>query len=132
MLLVIILAVVIAGVACFVIYDRTNAGEWVWYTGLDCTIFGSIALVIAIIALLCSYCGLDGHIASKEVEYESLVYQYENNLYENDNDVGKKELMDQIQEWNSNLAMYKEIQDDFWIGIFIPDIYDQFEFIKVH
>lgn len=37
---------------------------------------------------------------------------------------------DEIREWNEDLAWYKANQNDFWIGVFIPDIFDQFEFIE--
>ena len=39
--------------------------------------------------------------------------------------------MTDIQDWNEDLAKYREIQDDFWIGIYIPNVYDQFEFIEL-
>lgn len=63
--------------------------------------------------------------------YESLTYQYENDFYNNDNDVGKYELVFQIEYWNTDLAYRKTIQRDFWLGIYYPNIYDQFEFIKL-
>ena len=132
MLLVLIFAVLIIGIVLLVAYDRTDVGEWAEIAGMISTIVGGIAVFLAIVALLISYCGVDGYVASKNVEYESLVYQYENNMYDNDNDVGKQELMTQIQEWNAELAKYQAIQDDPWIGIFIPNIYDQFEFIELH
>ena len=55
----------------------------------------------------------------------------ENNLYDNDNDIGKKELMDEIHEWNGNLAYCKKIQRNFWVGIYYPNVYDNFEFIPL-
>lgn len=91
-------------------------------------LFGSV--IAGIILIVCNT-NIDGEIASMEKRYESLVYQYENNIYENDNDLGKKELMNDIQEWNETLALKQAGQDDFWLGIFIPDIYDQFEFIEL-
>lgn len=101
-------------------------------------LLATIAFVLTLIALLISTIGLasvyisaDASVAKWETQYESLTYQLENNLYDNDNDIGKKELMDEIREWNGNLAYCKEIQRNFWIGIYYPNVYDNFEFIPL-
>ena len=40
-------------------------------------------------------------------------------------------LMEDIEEWNTDLAYHKQIQRNFWVGIFYPNIYDDFEFIEL-
>ena len=90
-----------------------------------------VALLIEIIVLAVNYIGVDGYIQRMSTRHDMLVYQYENDIYNNDNDLGKRELIEDIQDWNEDLASRKENQDDTWIGIFIPDIYDQFEFIEL-
>lgn len=90
-----------------------------------------IALLISTIGLASVYINADASVAKWETQYESLTYQLENNLYDNDNDIGKKELMDEIREWNGNLAYCKEIQRNFWVGIYYPNVYDNFEFIPL-
>ena len=61
--------------------------------------------------MLCSYTGVDGYIAASNARHDALVYQYENDIYDNDNDLGKRELIKDIQNWNEDLARYKENQD---------------------
>ena len=97
-----------------------------------CTLgVGVSLLVISAIGFATSYIGTDASIAKWETQYESLTYQLENNLYDNDNDIGKKELMDEIREWNGNLAYHQAIQRNFWVGIYYPNIYDNLEFIPL-
>lgn len=88
-------------------------------------------LAVMVVVLCCSYIDADAKIAQNNEIYESLVYQLENNLYDNDNDLGKKELYNEIREWNADLAYYQNVQDDFWLGIFYPNVFDQFEFINL-
>ena len=89
-----------------------------------------ILAIIGFIAI-CKNIGIEGKIASCQQRYESLTYQLENNLYDNDNDLGKKELYDQIQAWNEDLAEGKAMQHDVWVGAFYPNIYDEFDFIEL-
>ena len=91
----------------------------------------AIALIIEIVVLSSNYIGVNGYVHKMNARHDMLVYQYENDIYDNDNDLGKRELIEDIQNWNEDLASYRENQDDAWIGIFIPDIYDQFEFIEL-
>ena len=90
-----------------------------------------IAAAIMLIVIIVNNVGVEAKIEANKQRYDSLVYQAENNLYENDNDLGKKELVNQIQEWNEGLAIGKALQDDFWVGIFYADIYDEFNFIPM-
>lgn len=130
MLFWVFVAVLIAGIVCIVIYDKTMVDDWCLYLGVASAFLGGLFTVISLIVIILSHTCVDGQIAQSQARYESLIYQYENDIYDNDNDLGKKELMDEIREWNEDLAYYQEIRDDFWVGIYYPNIFDQFEFIE--
>lgn len=103
------------------------------YSGpfLVIAIIGFIVAIIMLIVIIVENTNVDAYVAENHMRYEMLVYQYENDIYDNDNDLGKRDLMEDIQEWNEDLAYYREAQDDFWVGIFHPNVYDQFEFIEL-
>ena len=104
------------------------------YIPMSASIFavGLFGVVASVVILCVNYIRIDGDVERNRVRYDSLMYQYENYLYDNDNDVGKKELMSEIQSWNEDLVWYKTMQRNPWIGIYIPNVYDQFDFIEIH
>ena len=101
------------------------------FCGGSCVFVSVVALLISAVALIGAYAGLDGYIAKHNQRYDALVYQLENDVYENDNDLGKRELYKDIQSWNEDLARYRAMQKNIWVGIYTPNIYDQFEFIEL-
>lgn len=131
MLFVLFIILSIIAIIAKIWTGRNFEYEWPDIAAVTCAILSVAAVVISILVFIFSFTGLDGYVAAMNERRESLVYQYENDIYDNDNDVGKRELMVDIQSWNEDLASSKENQDDFWIGIYIPNIYDQFEFIEL-
>ena len=109
--------------------------DWDFCPLLGSVLGGATSLVLAIVIIV-NHLGVNGYVELyaelNKTRYDILVYQYENNFYDNDNDVGKYELVQDIREWNEDLSKYKELQDDLWVGIFYPNIYDQFEFIEIN
>jgi hypothetical protein len=116
--------------AAFIIWGIID--DWCSEIPFFGTIVSGVVAFVMLSIIICCHAGVEGDIAMYEQRYESLVYQYENDVYDNDNDLGKRELIKEIQNWNEGLAAKKEYQDDFWIGIFYPNIYDQFEFIELN
>ena len=105
--------------------------DWIEVVSMFVSVASALVVLIMSIFVIIANVGVEGKIASNEQRYESLVYQLENEIYENDNDLGKYDLYNQIREWNEDLAEGKAMQNDFWFGIFYPDIFDEFEFIEL-
>ena len=132
MLFILTLFLMIVSIAICLLDDHIGwKFEIVPFVSISVASISAIAAFSMAMILIVRNISIRGNVPAMRVQYESLVYQYENNLYENDNDVGKKELMDQIQEWNEKIANGKTYQRDFWVGIFVPNVYDEFDFIEV-
>lgn len=131
MLFFIFVAILVAGIA-FMVHDNriNNYTRW-GYIGGICLAIGIITVAISIVIMMVNYIPAEGEREMLEVRRESLVFQYDHDMYDNDNDIGKKELMDDIQEFNMAINFDKRMQRDFWIGIYIPNIYDNLKLIDI-
>lgn len=112
------------------IYVEKRFGDYSWLF-LVIAFLSFLVSIIMLVVIVVNNTNVDSYVAENQMRYEMLVYQYENDIYDNDNDLGKRDLMEDIQKWNEDLAYRRKAQDDFWVGIFYPNVYDQFEFIEL-
>ena len=92
-------------------------------------LFFIISAVLGVIAVSASV-GSESYLASMQEKRNALVYQLENDLYDNDNDLGKKELYSEIIEYNCDVANGKIMQDNIWVYNLYSDVYDDLELIE--
>lgn len=92
-------------------------------------LFFIISAVLGVIAISASV-GSESYFASMQEKRNALVYQLENDLYDNDNDLGKKELYSEIIEYNCDVAKGKIMQDNIWVYNLYSDVYDNLELIE--
>lgn len=111
--------------------DECDIRECLGFLSAILSVLGWIVFVIMLVFAIAANVGTNGKIAAKHQIYDSLVYQLENDLYDNDNDIGKRELYEKVTDWNADLAQGRAMQHDPWVGVFYPNIYDNLEFIKL-
>ena len=93
----------------------------------------AIATVVMTVGIIVSTADTSAQLEARQQNYEALTYQYENAIFENENahcQSGLKSLYDQIKDYNEDVAYGKKAQRDFWVGIFVPDVYDDLKLIK--
>ena len=94
-----------------------------------------VAVFMVIVLLICGGIILEANIDKEatvyqlEEQYKALVFKGENDFSRDEFGLLNKEIVDEIEVWNTTISYKKKIQKNPWIGIFIPDIYDQFEVI---
>ena len=126
---------IFVAVICFVIFIISNNkydGAW--------DAINIISLVLAITAFVLSIvlggisiiarAGADAYLASMQEKRSALVYQLENDIYDNDNDLGKKELYSEITEYNCDVAEGKVKQNNIWVYNLYCNVYDELELIE--
>ena len=90
---------------------------------------GGVALFIMLIILPLGHLGIDGYVEADKERYKALTYKVESDSCRDEFGLLSKEVIDEIQEWNEAVVKGKTLQRDFWVGIFYPNIYDDFETI---
>lgn len=92
-------------------------------------ILSFIAIAISLFVIIINYTGVNGFIEASKERYEALNYKVEalTNGMGDKLGIKNEKIVAEIQNWNEDLARGKGLQRDFWIGIYIPNVYDDFE-----
>ena len=116
----------------FIVSDNKYGGAWDAINAIS-LVFATTAFVLSIglggVSII-ARAGADAYLASMQEKRSALVYQLENDIYDNDNDLGKKELYSEITEYNCDVAKGKIMQNNIWVYNLYADVYDDLELIE--
>lgn len=96
-----------------------------WITSV---ISGFVALIM-LICIICSHTNVEAKLEKNREFYDALTYKMESTTCRDEFGFLSKEVIDEVQEWNKDVRYHQSAQDDFWVGIFYPNVFDQFETI---
>ena len=91
----------------------------------------TVFLIVLLVILIANVATVEADTLKLQNRYDTLYYQVSNGMYNNDNEVGKKELIDQIMEWNEFIITRRLYSKSIWVNWFYPVDYDQFKLIPI-
>ena len=122
--------VLVVGIALIILDSNFIYSDCLDVIGLFTSIISGAVLLIMVICLIGDYTSADATLQQNRERYNALTYKVESGSCRDEFGLLNKEIIDEIQEWNEDVVYKKEIQNNFWVGIFYPDIYDEFETIE--
>ena len=99
--------------------------------GAGMTVIFGFIMILALIDMAITYIGVDAEIAKKQQHRDFLIAQYKTGVYDS-SAYSQYNLLQKIDEWNCNLAEKQKLTHDYWVGIFVPDYYDDLDYITVN
>ncbi len=120
--------ILVVGIIMTIVASRK---DWIG-VGLLClitSVLDGIAIIIMTICLCITYSTADANIVRNEEIYKAITYKVESEACRDEFGLLSKKVIDEVQEWNKDVLYYQNVQDDFWVGIFYPDVFDRFETI---
>ena len=124
--MLIMICLIVGTILCFVVagFCLESWRNWTDIVGAISMIFGIvgvIALIISTIAIIAVHANPEGQLAAYQAEKAMLEYRLDQKEYLNDNNVGMTELMEDIAEYNSNLAEAQHGLKNPWVNWFYAD-----------
>lgn len=111
----------------WIYYNRNN----IRFTLNIIAITASVCVFAFGIAIMANHISMNAKVPTNKIRYEMLCYKLESDKARDEFGFANKEIVDEIQNWNEDVVYYKEIQDNFWVGIFYPNVFDQFKIIEL-
>ena len=97
--------------------------------GCIITFISGFVIAIMLVVLPCMYIGIDARVEQLKENYKAITYKVESGACRDEFGLLNKEVIDEIQSWNKSVIYNQKMQNDFWVGIFYPDVFDEFETI---
>ena len=124
--MLIMICLIVGTILCFVVagFCWNSSCTWADIVGGISIILGvvsGIALIVSTIAIIAVHANPEGQLAAYQTEKEMLEYRLDQKEYLNDNNVGMTELMEDITEYNSNLAEAQHGLKNPWVNWFYAD-----------
>lgn len=109
----------------FLYYKSDNIA----FAGVITSVISGVILLTMLIFIIISHTNVEANLERNREIYDALTYKMESTTCRDEFGFLSKEVIDEVQEWNKDVRYYQSAQDDFWVGIFYPNAYDEFETI---
>lgn len=124
-----IIAIIFFG--CLILAYSTNEYSTANLLGVCFSVIFGIALLISCCTAIIEYIDAEANYIKLEEKRTNLVYQLENVKYENVIDLYRKELYDDINEFNTEVRKGRIYHHNIWVKMFYPVDYDSIELIEL-
>lgn len=108
---------------------------WSDLIDVTCVLLGAasfLTVMVMLFIILVENIGAAGTQAALQEDYKAIKYKLETEAARDEFGLLNKEIVDEVQDWNSAISRGKALQKDLWLGIFYPNIYDDFETIELN
>ena len=112
----------VVGIILYKVFEFELLGELV-------TAISGFAVLISLFLIIGEYTTMDSYLEKTREQYKAITYKIESDACRDEFGLINKEVIDEIQEWNKDVRFYQNIQDNFWLGIYYPNVFDEFEII---
>ena len=124
--MLIMICLIVGTILCFVVagFCLNHWYDWTEIVGIISTALGVIDIIILIIltvGIIAVHANPEGQLAAYQAEKAMLEYRLDQKEYINDNNMGMTELMEDITEYNSNLAEAQHGLKNPWVNWFYAD-----------
>ena len=104
--------------------------EFLYGFGLFISILSGLAVMVSLFLIIAEYASINPSLERAREQYKAITYKIESNACRDEFGLLNKEVIDEIQEWNKDVRFYQNIQNNFWLGIYYPNVFDEFETIE--
>ena len=115
----------VVGIILYKVFEFEFLGDF----GYFISIISGLAVIISLFIIIGEYTTMDSYLEKTREQYKAITYKIESDSCRDEFGLLNKEVIDEIQEWNKDVRFYKAAQRDFWVGIFYPNVFDQFKTI---
>lgn len=133
MMIIIVLAVIailLFVIAFLVEYFGDSYSDTLFALRCFAVVFVILFVCVAIPAFFINQCA-DATTAKYRTQYETLVYQLENGAYENVVEYSRKDLMNDIYDYNSHVESGRILSKNPWISVYYPEDWDNLPLIRL-
>ena len=113
-----------------IILYKTFEFEFLGDFGYIISILSGLAVIISLFLIIGEYTTMDSYLEKSREQYKAITYKIESDTCRDEFGLLNKEVIDEIQEWNKDVVFNQSIQDNFWVGIYLPNVFDEFETIE--
>jgi uncharacterized membrane protein required for colicin V production len=100
------------------------------FIGIILGFLSGIGLITSLLCMFYMYTTSNTQIEVYKETYKAIEYKITSETCKDEFGLLSKEIVDDIQEWNENITLYKQLNNNIWLNIFIPNAYEQFELIE--
>lgn len=100
------------------------------FAGKSVVMLTTIAIVVMLFIICGKHADIKAQVEADKETYIGINYKVTSEAYRDEFGLLSKEVVDEAQSWNEYIKLNQTLQDNFWVGIFYPNVYDQFETIS--